>query len=354
MTTFRISKSRNFTTVDNTHINDDRLSWKATAILTYLLSKPDNWIVHIKQLATAKKCGIKAVYAGMKELKALGYIEHEFIQASDGKFIKGQYIVHEIPIEVVQHPEIIKSEPYAQNGDTVNSNTEKRFTENRPLLITDRIPLVKTDFSKKRTTTKPETSAAVAVNKEIPKAEKKDTDSKLELDLLVKMIPTKHQTPLVIKFIEQKLSDGINVEELKACIIYVKDKAKGNGSQFKSYLGKCLDNKWASGVLEEFEAERLRKEEQEAQDAMKAFLIAQERRAKLDAEEEERAKAKAEDDEIKAVLETVDIADLDSWIESHHLESRNSCEQGKWKRKERYITRRLLVKEYLQHKLLAN
>lgn len=200
------------------------------------------------------------------------------------------------------------------------------------------------------TTTEPKI-AVVAVNKEIQKAEQKDSNSKSKLELLIKLIPSKHQTPLIIKFLEQKLNDGVDVDELKACILYVKDKAKGNSSQFKSYLGKCLDQKWATGILEEFEAERLKKEGIEAQEAMRAFLEAQERQARLEAQ----AKAKADDDEINAILETVDIADLDKFVESPEIwKSINSFEQKSWKRKERYITRRLWVKKYLQHKLLGD
>ena len=160
------------------------------------------------------------------------------------------------------------------------------------------------------------------------------------------MIPTKYQTPLVIKFLEQKLNDGVDVEELKACIIYVKDKAKGNSSEFKSYLGKCLDQKWASGILEEVEAERLKKEEIEAQDAMRAFLEAQERQARLEAQ----AKAKADNEQINAILNTVDIADLDKFIESPKIwQSVNSFEKKRWKKGDRYLTRCQKIKMYLQN-----
>jgi hypothetical protein len=192
------------------------------------------------------------------------------------------------------------------------------------------------------TTTEP----AAAVKKENPKAKQKDTDSKSKLELLIKMIPTKYQTPLVIKFLEQKLNDGVDVEELKACIIYVKDKAKGNSSEFKSYLGKCLDQKWASGILEEVEAERLKKEEIEAQDAMRAFLEAQERQARLEAQ----AKAKADNEQINAILNTVDIADLDKFIESPKIwQSVNSFEKKRWKKGDRYLTRCQKIKMYLQN-----
>jgi hypothetical protein len=343
MSIIRVTKQKNFSIISNVALNDENLSLKAKGLWAYLLSKPDDWQIRVSHLVKTCKDGRDSIYSTLRELKECGYVEMIEHKDEQGKFTSYEYLVNEEPKALINHADL------AEKPNTEKPNTEKPNTEKPTLLITDRIPLVKTENNEQRLTE----PAVVAVNKENPKAEKKDTDNKLELDLLVKMIPTKHQTPLVIKFIEQKLSDGVNVEELKACILYVKDKAKGNSSQFKSYIGKCLDNKWACGYLEEFESERLKKQEQEAHDAMKSFIEAQERRAKLDAEEEARAKAKADDDEIKAILETVDIADLDNWIETHHLESRNSFEKKKWKLKERYITRRLLVRDYLKQKLLG-
>ena len=49
-------------------VNDDRLSFKAVGILTYLLSKPDNWVVREDDLAARHTEGTHAVRSGLKEL----------------------------------------------------------------------------------------------------------------------------------------------------------------------------------------------------------------------------------------------------------------------------------------------
>ena len=66
----RIQKKRNnFVMMDKGFLNDDRLSFKAKGILAYLLFKPDNWKVIIKDLINHAKDGKKAVYNGLRELK---------------------------------------------------------------------------------------------------------------------------------------------------------------------------------------------------------------------------------------------------------------------------------------------
>lgn len=331
MSIIRVTKQKNFSIISNVALNDPTLSMKARGIWATLLSKPDDWKIYVSHLAKTCADGEYSIYAGLKELKEAGYVEHIPIR-QNGKILRWEYVINEVPNKKQDTNFLLPK----------NLDEENLYEENRPLLNTDRIPLVKTDFNKKRTTTNP----AAAVKKENPKAKQKDTDSKSKLELLIKMIPTKYQTPLVIKFLEQKLNDGVDVEELKACIIYVKDKAKGNSSEFKSYLGKCLDQKWASGILEEVEAERLKKEEIEAQDAMRAFLEAQERQARLEAQ----AKAKADNEQINAILNTVDIADLDKFIESPKIwQSVNSFEKKRWKKGDRYLTRCQKIKMYLQN-----
>ena len=333
MSIIRVTKQKNFSIISNVALNDPNLSMKARGIWATLLSKPDDWKIYVSHLAKTCADGEYSIYAGLKELKEAGYVEHIPIR-QNGKILRWEYVINEVPNKKQDTNFLLPK----------NLDEENLDEENHALLITDRIPLPNTDKNERLTKQKP----AVAVSFENPKAEQKDTDSKSKLELLIKMIPAKHQTPLVIKFLEQKLNDGVDIEELKACIIYVKDKAKGNSSQFKSYLGKCLDQKWASGILEDFESERLKKEEIEAQDAMRAFLEAQERQARLEAQ----AKAKADNEEINTILNTVDITDLDKFIESPEIwKSVNSFEKKRWKKGDRYITRRILIKKYLQHKI---
>jgi ABC-type lipopolysaccharide export system ATPase subunit len=66
----RIQKKRNnFVMLDKGFLDDPRLSFKAKGILAYLLSKPDNWKVIVKDLINHSQDGKKAVYSGLRELK---------------------------------------------------------------------------------------------------------------------------------------------------------------------------------------------------------------------------------------------------------------------------------------------
>ena len=75
----------NFTIVANSIINDDRLTFKARALLIYLLSKPDDWRTTTAHLASVGPDGIAAVKTGMKELELVGYIKRVRERHPDGR-----------------------------------------------------------------------------------------------------------------------------------------------------------------------------------------------------------------------------------------------------------------------------
>jgi len=236
MSIIRVQKTEKFTTISNVHINDDRLSWKATAILTYLLSKPNDWTVYIKQLAKAKKDGIKAVYSGIKELKEFGYIEHVFIRGEDGKIQHGEYIVHEEPIEI-ETPVNTKPKPYAQNGNTVNGNT-------------DNGTLLNTEGKLKIDDDKPAPPAAPDPTPE-PKTETSSSFSESELvsllATLMALVPEQYQKPSIEKIIDSGLKAHTE-DYIKLAILYTISHSNGGTWQkFKAYLGKCIDHGWHDG-----------------------------------------------------------------------------------------------------------
>lgn len=75
-----------FTVIQNRVIDDSRLSFKATGVLIYLLSKPDDWRTSTAQLARAKKEGIDAVRSAMTELEKAGYVRRRRFQDSAGRW----------------------------------------------------------------------------------------------------------------------------------------------------------------------------------------------------------------------------------------------------------------------------
>lgn len=75
-----------WTTVDNTAVEDDRLSFKALGLLVYLLSRPDGWSTNYRQLVRTHRDGEASVRSGLTELQQAGYIERRRIHLDDGTF----------------------------------------------------------------------------------------------------------------------------------------------------------------------------------------------------------------------------------------------------------------------------
>lgn len=76
----------NWTQIRNEIIHDQRLTFKATAVLIFVLSKPDNWRTSTKHLATVKREGIDAIRTAMTELESAGYIKRRRYQDEGGKW----------------------------------------------------------------------------------------------------------------------------------------------------------------------------------------------------------------------------------------------------------------------------
>ena len=122
MAVMRVEKNRNYTTMSNYHLQDERLSLKAIGLLSKILSLPDDWDYTVAGLA--KKCreGKDAVRSAIEELEKAGYIERRQTHAGDGSFSGNEYIVYEIPIE--------ERTPLSGFPSTVNPSTGNPLTGN--------------------------------------------------------------------------------------------------------------------------------------------------------------------------------------------------------------------------------
>lgn len=79
-------RSKHFTQIDNSAINDKSLSWKALGIYTYLMSKPDEWKYYLSEICLNAKDGKDSTVAGIKELEIAGYLVRHRVNNPDGKF----------------------------------------------------------------------------------------------------------------------------------------------------------------------------------------------------------------------------------------------------------------------------
>lgn len=76
----------NWTQIRNEIIDDHKISFKATAVLIYVLSKPDNWRTSTRHLSTVKREGIDAIRTAMTELEGAGYVKRRRYQDDQGKW----------------------------------------------------------------------------------------------------------------------------------------------------------------------------------------------------------------------------------------------------------------------------
>lgn len=127
----RIEKRRQFTVVANEALRDERLSYRATGVLAYLLSLPPESEISGHRLQHAKTEGRDAVYRALKELETAGYLKRTRVQDKSGHWFwastlvelastgnqrpipgfpntDSQYSVNQDSIEVLE-PEVLKT-----------------------------------------------------------------------------------------------------------------------------------------------------------------------------------------------------------------------------------------------------
>lgn len=127
----RVKKNNNFVVMDKTPLNDKRLSWKAKGIMAYMLSKPDDWVFYLDEVATNSTDGIASFRSGFNELKKHGYVQRIQKRNEEGKFV-WETIVHEVPhtdFPQVDNPHMEK--PHVENHTLLNNDlTKNELTKN--------------------------------------------------------------------------------------------------------------------------------------------------------------------------------------------------------------------------------
>jgi|SRR5690554_421498 len=100
MATYRVRKNKNnpYVIMHKEFLSNENLSFKAKGILSYLLSKPDDWKVYEDDLVNQSKDGKTAVRSGLKELQEQGYIVRTLKRTKEGKFDGYDYDVYEYPV----------------------------------------------------------------------------------------------------------------------------------------------------------------------------------------------------------------------------------------------------------------
>ncbi len=96
-TIFRSPHRERYTVIDNRILENASLSWAARGVLAYLLSRPDDWRVMVKELQRRSELSRDGVYTLLRELKTAGYLHFKRQRAPGGLISKGVYVITEEP-----------------------------------------------------------------------------------------------------------------------------------------------------------------------------------------------------------------------------------------------------------------
>lgn len=124
-----------FTAMPRGAFEDTRLSYEARGVLGYILVKPDNWRVHVSDLARQagpKGCGKDRIYRILDELKTAGYMTYSQGKAERGKFAPAEYVISDAPVDMADQPDTENPDtagfPDTDQPDTENPDAYKELT----------------------------------------------------------------------------------------------------------------------------------------------------------------------------------------------------------------------------------
>lgn len=130
----RKTRRQRFTVMDNTAINDRRLGFAALGVLTYLLSKPDNWTIMPTELQRRGGIGRDGLRTIMRQLGVAGYAKLTRTRG-DGGHITGT--VWEVSEEVSPSDAFSVGRPNRRTAEPSDG-------ESAPLVSTDTAPSTET------------------------------------------------------------------------------------------------------------------------------------------------------------------------------------------------------------------
>ncbi|MEH7186514.1 conserved phage C-terminal domain-containing protein [Bacillus toyonensis] len=218
MATFRVSKDKNYTTINNTGLRDERLTWKAKGILAYILSLPDDWVFYMEEVATHSKDKLDSLKSGIKELKEHGYVKRYPVKNEKGKIARWEMIIYEVPQGEY---------PLVENPQMEKPLVDKPLVEN-PLLLS----------TKELSTNKPNTDKQ---NNTMSSSNEEDNQPSIPNEDIVSYLNEKagksfkHKTAKTRSLINARFKDGFTIDDFKQ-VIDIKTAQWLNDSHMSQYL----------------------------------------------------------------------------------------------------------------------
>ena len=128
-------KENPYVMLNKEFIESPELSWKEKGLLAYLLSKPDNWKVYLKQLIKASQNGKESTASAILGLVQKGYIERTQKTKKSGQFSGYDYTVYESPGRETRRGLPDAENPETENPTLINNNKTNKQKNNKETLI---------------------------------------------------------------------------------------------------------------------------------------------------------------------------------------------------------------------------
>lgn len=140
----RINKRRGYTVIPNGLLPEGKITARAWGIYAYLLSRPEGWVIHVRQLQQVFTEGRDAIYTAMRQLRDVGLLEMESYQ-EDGQPPKKRYVLVDIEAILGDLPDPgfqdtgnqDKGSPDTDSQDTGLPDTGNQDRKSRTLTTTD-------------------------------------------------------------------------------------------------------------------------------------------------------------------------------------------------------------------------
>lgn len=214
----REPRDRSYTVVDNTFIRDERLSWRAKGLFTYLLSLPEDWKIYLSEIQKHSIDGETALRSAVSELVTYGYLETERRKDSSGRWCGIEYKIIEIP----QESPINKD----SSRDSGLRDTVLRDTVNQALVNTNSNQILKNSKNKKIGNSEPLVETVEPIK--IDKRNKRSVD----IITMKKMINEFSDDSKVFKKLEAyfnfRVGKGLEVGQWRLILDHLREFCKGD------------------------------------------------------------------------------------------------------------------------------
>ena len=249
-----IKRENPYIQIDKTGINDNRLSWGASGLLTYLIGRPEDWNISLNHLATVKDKDKKDKTRGyLNELREFGYC-HYFEVRKSGKIIENFYLVFEVPTKYEEILENLVEVPenctvhYKEISKLKKEKEAKKTLDNKEVLPQLEKPisaiptsvnptLLIKEYTKERNTNNRTTT------KNIKNDLEKDKKISSSYDFLDKNIFNLLNNATK-KNIRKNIKDLTEEKFEKIYNLTIECIKQGKGQNFNAVLYKGLNNEW--------------------------------------------------------------------------------------------------------------